>query len=57
MMYDSRIVRLRPSQMSQITIVIRCGKIFKLRFLTALWLMRVAGRLAGFKSVKLTRER
>lgn len=57
MIYESRIVRLRPSEMSQITIVIRCGKIFKVRFLTALWLMRVAGRIAGFKSVKLIRER
>jgi hypothetical protein len=57
MINEPRIVRLRPSQMSQITIVIRCGKLFKLRFLIALWMMRVAGRIGGFKSVKLIRER
>jgi hypothetical protein len=57
MIYETRVIRLRPSQMSQITIVIRCGKLFKLRFLTALWMMRVAGRVGGFKSVKLVRER
>jgi hypothetical protein len=53
---DIRIVRLEPRQMAQITIVVRCGGIRRLRLRLALALMRIAGRLGGFKQVKLVRE-
>lgn len=42
--------------MAQITIVVRCGGIRKLRLRLAMALMRIAGRLGGFKQVKLVRE-
>jgi hypothetical protein len=42
--------------MAQITIVVRCGKVYKFRFRLAMALMRIAGRLGGFKQVKLVRE-
>jgi hypothetical protein len=51
-----RLVRLDPRQMAQITIVVRCGGIRKLRLRLAMALMRIAGRLGGFKQVKLVRE-
>jgi hypothetical protein len=53
---DIRLVRLEPRQMAQITIVVRCGGIRKLRLRLAMALMRIAGRLGGFKQVKLVRE-
>jgi hypothetical protein len=53
---DIRLVRLEPRQMAQITIVVRCGGIRRLRLRLALSLMRIAGRLGGFKQVKLVRE-
>jgi len=53
---DIRLVRLDPRQMAQITIVVRCGGIRKLRLRLAMALMRIAGRLGGFKQVKLVRE-
>jgi hypothetical protein len=43
--------------MAQITIVVRCGRIRKLRLRLALSLLRIAGRLGGFKQVKLVREK
>ncbi len=42
--------------MAQITIVVRCGKVRKLRLRLALALMRLAGRIGGFRQVKLARE-
>jgi hypothetical protein len=42
--------------MAQLTIVVRCGKIQKFRLRLAMALMRIAGRLGGFKQVKLVRE-
>ena len=42
--------------MAQVTIVVRCGKVRKLRLRLAMALMRIAGRLGGFKQVKLVRE-
>ena len=56
MNHDIRLVRLDPSQMAQVTIVVRCGKVRKLRLRLAMALMRIAGRLGGFKQVKLVRE-
>jgi hypothetical protein len=53
---DIRLVRLEPMQMAQITIVVRCGGTRKLRLRLAMALMRIAGRLGGFKQVKLVRE-
>jgi hypothetical protein len=53
---DIRLVRLEPRQMAQITIVVRCGGTRKLRLSLAMALMRIAGRLGGFKQVKLVRE-
>jgi hypothetical protein len=53
---DIQLIRLDPRQMAQLTIVVRCGKVRKLRLRLAMTLMRVAGRLGGFKQVKLVRE-
>jgi hypothetical protein len=53
---DIQLIRLDPRQMAQLTIVVRCGKVSKLRLRLAMALMRVAGRLGGFKQVKLVRE-
>lgn len=53
---DIRIVRMDPTQMAQLTIVVRCGGIRRLRLRLAMALMRIAGRLGGFKQVKLVRE-
>lgn len=53
---DIRIVRMDPTQMAQFTIVVRCGGIRRLRLRLAMALMRIAGRLGGFKQVKLVRE-
>lgn len=56
MNHDIQLVRLSPRQMAQVTIVVRCGKIHKFRLRLAMALMRIAGRLGGFKQVKLVRE-
>jgi len=56
MNHDIQLVRLDPSQMAQLTIVVHCGKVRKLRLRLAMALMRIAGRLGGFKQVKLLRE-
>lgn len=53
---DIRLVRLRPTQMAQLTIVVRCGGVTKLRLLLAMSLLRLAGRIGGFRQVKLVRE-
>jgi hypothetical protein len=53
---DIRLIRLDPKQMAQVTIIVRCGKVRKLRLRLAMALMRIAGRLGGFKQVKLVRE-
>jgi hypothetical protein len=53
---DIRIVRMDPRQMAQLTIVVRCGGIRRLRLRLAMAMMRIAGRLGGFKQVKLVRE-
>lgn len=54
--HDIRLVRLSASQMAQITIIVRCGKVRKLRLRLAMALMRLAGRIGGFRQVKLARE-
>jgi hypothetical protein len=56
MNHDIQLIRLEPRQMAQVTIVVRCGKVRKLRLRLAMALMRIAGRLGGFKQVKLVRE-
>jgi hypothetical protein len=53
---DIRLIRLEPRQMAQVTIIVRCGRVRKLRLRLAMALMRIAGRLGGFKQVKLVRE-
>jgi hypothetical protein len=53
---DIRLVRMDPMQMAQLTIVVRCGGVRRLRLRLAMALMRIAGRLGGFKQVKLVRE-
>jgi hypothetical protein len=54
--HDIRLVHLRPAQMAQITIIVRCGKVRKYRLRLAMALMRLAGRIGGFRQVKLARE-
>jgi hypothetical protein len=56
-MGDTRILRMGQEAVSDLVIVVRCRKSFKLRFRLAVCLMRVAGRIGGFKSVKVTREK
>jgi hypothetical protein len=53
---DIRLVRLDPNQKSRVTIIVRCGKIREFRLRASLALMRIAGRLGGFKQVKFVRE-
>lgn len=53
---DIRLIRLEPRQMAQVTIIVRCGRVRKLRLRLAMALMRIAGRLGGFRQVKLVRE-
>lgn len=53
---DIRIVHMEPHQMAQVTIVVRCRGVRKWRLLAAMALMRLAGRLGGFRSVKLVRD-
>jgi hypothetical protein len=54
--HDIQIIRLDSTQLAQLTIVVRCGRVRKLRLRLAMALMRIAGRLGGFKQVKLVRE-
>lgn len=51
------VVRLEPRQMAQITIVVRCGRVRRIRLRIAMSLMWLAGRLGGFKAVKMIRDR
>jgi hypothetical protein len=56
MTHDIQLIRLDSTQMAQLTIVVRCGKVRKLRLRLAMALMRIAGRLGGFGQVKFVRE-
>jgi hypothetical protein len=56
-MSDVRILRIGQEAVSNLVIVVRCRKLFKLRFRLAMCLMRIAGRIGGFKSVKVIREK
>ncbi len=56
-MSDTRILRIGQEAVSNLVIVVTCRKSFKLRFRLAMYLMRVAGRIGGFKSVKVIREK
>jgi hypothetical protein len=56
-MSDTRILRIGQEAVSNLVIVVKCRKSFKLRFRLAMSLMRVAGRIGGFKSVKVIREK
>jgi hypothetical protein len=56
-MSDTRILRIGQEAVSKLVIVVKCGKIFKFRFRLAMCLMRIAGRIGGFKSVKVIREK
>lgn len=52
-----RTIRLEGSAMRNITVVVRCSGVFKIRLRLAMWLMRLAGRIGGFKQIKLIREK
>lgn len=54
---DVRIVHLEPHQMASVTIVVRCSGARKMRLRLAMALMRLAGRIGGFKAVKMVREK
>ncbi len=56
-MSDPRILRIGQEAVSNLVIVVKCRKLFKFRFQLAKCLMRIAGRIGGFKSVKVIRER
>ena len=56
-MSDPRILRIGQDAVSSLVIVVKCRKMFKLRFRLAMCLMRIAGRIGGFKSVKVIREK
>jgi hypothetical protein len=56
-MNDTRILRIGQESVSKLVIVVKCDKVFKFRFRLAMCLMRIAGRIGGFKSVKVTREK
>jgi hypothetical protein len=51
-----RVIRLEVSDVARTTVVIRCRGVRRLRLLIAMALMRLAGRLGGFRRVKLIRE-
>jgi hypothetical protein len=52
-----RLIRLRPRDLAQLTIVVRVGKLSKLRLLAAIALMKLAARVGRFKRVAIIRER
>ena len=56
-MSEARIIRIGEEAVSDLVIVVKCRKTFKLRFRLAMSLMRIAGRLGGFKAVKVVREK
>ena len=56
-MGDTRIIRIGQEAVSNLVIVVSCRKSFKLRFRLAMSMMRIAGRIGGFKSVKVIREK
>jgi hypothetical protein len=53
---DIAIVRLEARDMARITIVVRCGGVAKTRLRCAMWLVRLAARIGGFRRVTLVRE-
>ncbi len=56
-MSETRILRIGQEAVSDLLIVVRCGKNYKIRFRIAMCLMHIAGRIGGFKSVKVTRAK
>lgn len=56
-MSETRILRIGQEVVSDLLIVVKCGKIYKIRFRVAMALMRLAGRIGGFKSVKVVRDK
>ena len=50
-------IRLDHRMMKDVTIVVRVSKPAGLRLRASLWLMKIAGRLGGFRSVRLEREK
>lgn len=53
----NRVVRMGGRDVARTTVVVRCGPIRKARLLAALWLMKIAGRVGGFRSVKFVSEK
>ena len=56
MNHDIRLVRIGSQSNGPSHDRRACGKVRKLRLRLAMALMRIAGRLGGFKQVKLVRE-
>ena len=52
-----RTIRLEPRDMARTTIVIRCGRVRRWRVVAAMALMRLAGVVGGFRSVRLAQDR
>ena len=48
--------RLDQSEVRNLCIVIRCSKPFKWRFRVAMGLMKIAGRIGGFKSITVKKS-
>jgi hypothetical protein len=53
----TKTVRIGVEMMKQVVIVVHVSKIAKWRIRAAFWLMKIAGRLGGFKAVRLEREK
>lgn len=52
------IIRLEQRDVANLLIVVQCpSRIFRYRFRIAMALMRFAGRIGGFKSVKVVRDK
>jgi len=44
------------ADMREVTLIVRLGKVGNMQFRLARWLMRLAGRIAGFNEVQFIRK-
>ena len=51
-----RTIRIGAEMVKELVIVVRISRAFRWRLKVAMALMRLAGRLGGFKQVKLVRD-
>jgi hypothetical protein len=51
-----RTLRITMADLHDTTVVVRCGRVARWRLLAALALMKLAGKLGGFRTIKLVRE-